>query len=235
MRCINLILVRPPHGKPLMVGVTTEEGLEPNTKHLSLYICSLLRSRETYHCPPFMANIFVGITGTPKSGREYGSTEYLWTHSEKFNFQPNDDFIKVRLPILSEISQHPSIATSNAFTLCIRIEQEYGTAPAFQEDGKVTVPRGMINAMATLIDVPNGADVKFICLEHETPEEEDEEGMRSRKRVIYANSQVLAARSPYFQDLFATSFQETSQGSSDRFKTVVVESADFNTVYWMLR
>jgi len=182
-----------------------------------------------------MANIFVGITGTPKSGREYGSTEYLWTHSEKFNFQPNDDFIKVRLPILSEISKHPSISTSNAFTLCIRIEQEYGTTPAFQSDGKVTVPRDMIDAMAALIDVPNGADVKFICLEHEILEGGDEDGLRSRKRVIYANSQVLAARSPYFQDLFATSFQETSQGSSDRFKTVVVESADFNTVYWMLR
>jgi hypothetical protein len=220
---------------PLMVGVTTEEGHEPITRQLSLYICSLLRSREAYHCPPFVADIFVGITGTPKSGREYGSTEYLWTHSEKFNFQPNDDFIKVRLPILSEISQHPSISASNAFTLCIRIEQEYGTAPAFQPHGKVTVPRDMINAMAALIDVPNGADVKFICLEHEIPEEGDEERMRSRKRVIYANSQVLAARSLYFQDLFATSFLETSQGSSDRFKTVVVESADFNTVYWMLR
>lgn len=219
----------------LIVGVTTEEGHEPITRHLSLYICSLLRSRETYHCPPFIANIFVGITGTPKSGREYGSTEYLWTHSEKFNFQPNDDFIKVRLPILSEISQNPSIRASNEFTLCIRIEQEYGTAPTFQSDGRVTVPRDMIDAMAALIDVPNGADVKFICLEHEISEEGDDEGMRSRKRVIYANSQVLAARSSYFQDLFATSFQETSQVSSDRFKTVLVESADFNTVYWMLR
>jgi hypothetical protein len=222
-------------GGELMIGVTTEEGHEPIARHLSLYICSLLRSRDTHHYPPFTANIFIGITGTPKSGREYGSTEYLWTHSEKFNFQPNDDFIKVRLPILSEISQHPSISTENTFTLCIRIEQEYGTAPAFQEDGRVTVPKDTINAMAALIDIPNGADVKFICLEHEIPEGGDQEGMRSRKRVIYANSQVLAARSPYFQDLFATSFQETSQGSSDRFKTVVVESADFNTVYWMLR
>ena len=218
----------------LIAGVTTEEH-EPITRHLSLYICSLLRSREPYLCSPYIANIFVGITGTPLSGREYGSTEYLWTHSERFNFQPNDDFIKVRLPVLSEISQHPSIRSSNAFTLCIRIEQEYGTVPAFQDYGRVTVPRDMINAMAALIDVPNGADVKFICLEHEIPEEGDGEGMRSRKRVVYANSQVLAARSPYFQDLFATSFQETSQVSSDRCKTVVVESADFNTVYWMLR
>jgi hypothetical protein len=194
----------------------------------------LLRSREALYCPPFIANIFIGITGTSKSGREYGSTEYLWSHTEKFNFQPNDDFIKVRLPVLSEISKHPSISTENAFTLCIRIEQEYGSLPNFQPEGKVDVPRDMINAMAALIDVPNGADVKFVCLEHEIQEDELE-GMKSRKRVIYANSQVLAARSQYFQDLFATSFVETAQASSDRFKTVVVESADFNTVYWMLR
>lgn len=181
-----------------------------------------------------MSNIFVGITGTPKSGREYGRTEYLWTHTEKFNFHPNDDFIKIRLPKLSEVSQHPSIVSQNAFTLCIRIEQEYGNSPAFQPEGKVKVPRDMIDAMAALIDVPNGADVKFICLEHEIQEDEGV-GMRSRKRVIYANSQVLAARSPYFLDLFATSFVETAQVASDRFKTVVVESADFNTVYWMLR
>jgi hypothetical protein len=94
----------------------------------------------------------------------------------------------------------------------------------------------MIHAMAALIDVPNGADVKFVSLEHNTnPEEGVEEGMKSRKRVIYANSQVLSARSQYFQDLFATSFVETAGAASDRFKTVVVESADFNTVYWMLR
>lgn len=98
------------------------------------------------------------------------------------------------------------------------------------------VPRDMIDAMTALIDVPNGADVRFVCLEHENEAEDGmEDGMRSRKRVIYANSQVLAARSPYFLDLFAISFAENTQISSDRIKTVVVESADFNTVYWMLR
>jgi hypothetical protein len=106
----------------------------------------------------------------------------------------------------------------------------------------VSVPKDMVNAMAALIDVPNGADVKFVCLEHEIEAEAEgqgqvqgEEKMRSRKRVIYANSQVLASRSQYFQDLFATTFVETAQVSTDRFKIVVVESADFNTVYWMLR
>jgi hypothetical protein len=222
--------------------VTTDEGAETNTRHLSLYICSLLRARDTYLYPPVIANIFVGITGAPKSGRDYGSTDYLWTHSERFNFQPHDDFVKVRLPILSTISQHHSVAPTDTFTLCIKIEQEYGETPSFQKEKHVTVPTDMIDALAALIDVPNGADVKFICLEHEinSDEEEEEEGggeekMRSRKRVIYANSQVLASRSQYFQDLFATSFVETTQVPSDRFKTVVVESANFSTVYWMLR
>jgi hypothetical protein len=104
----------------------------------------------------------------------------------------------------------------------------------------VSVPKDMVDAMAALIDVPNGADVKFVCLEHEIEAESEgqvggEEKMRSRKRVIYANSQVLTSRSQYFQDLFATTFVESAQASTDRFKTVVVESADYNTVYWMLR
>jgi len=124
----------------------------------------------------------------------------------------------------------------------MRIEQEYGNVPAFQREGHVSVPKNMVGAMAALIDVPNGADVRFVCLEHEIESEGEGEGeggeeekMRSRKRVIYANSQILASRSQYFQDLFATAFVETTQVSTDRFKTVVVESADFNTVYWMLR
>jgi len=214
--------------------MVNEEGQNPSPRYLSLYICALLRSYEPSYCPPSISDIFVGITGTPQSGREYGTIDYLWSHTEKFNFHPNDDFIKVRLPVLSEISKHPSISGENAFTLCIRIEQEYGSSPAFQREGTVAVPKDMITAMASLIDVPNGADVKFVCLEHEIQEDEME-GMRSRKRIIYANSQVLAARSQYFQDLFAISFAENTQVANDKFKTVVVESADFNTVYWMLR
>jgi len=214
--------------------MVNEEGQNPSPRHLSLYICALLRSYEPSYCPPSISDIFVGITGTPQSGRKYGLTDYLWSHTEKFNFHPNDDFLKVRLPVLSEISKHPSVSGEDAFTLCIRIEQEYGSLPAFQREGKVAVPKDMITAMASLIDVPNGADVKFVCLEHEIQEDEME-GMRSRKRIIYANSQVLAARSQYFQDLFAISFAENTQVANDKFKTVVVESADFNTVYWMLR
>jgi hypothetical protein len=102
------------------------------------------------------------------------------------------------------------------------------------------VPNDLVSALGALIDIPNGADVKFVCLEHEIQQEDgqdggDEPGLRSRKRVIFANAQVLSKRSSYFEDLFATSFIETAAPQSDRFKTVVVESADFNTVYWMMR
>jgi hypothetical protein len=207
---------------------------------LSLYICSLLRSREAYHCPAFTSAIFIGITGSSKSGREHGSTTYLWKHEELYNFQPHDDFIKIRLPTLSHIARDPSVVSENAITLCIRIEEDYGEQPNFQKDGFVQVPNDLVSALGALIDIPNGADVKFVCLEHEIQREDgqdggDEPGLRSRKRVIYANSQILTKRSSYFEDLFATSFVETAAPQFDRFKAVVVESADFNTVYWMMR
>jgi hypothetical protein len=229
--------------------VTTDENDTPDSRCLSLYICSLLRSREVYPCPPFTSSIFIGLTGSSISGREHGSTNYLWTHAERYNFQPEDNYIKVRLPTLSALARHETVIKENALTICIRIEQEYGeqpkSKPNFQEEGHVKVPNDMVSALGALVDVPNGADVRFVCLEHELDKDEgqmeggegyeDGEGLRSRKRVIYANSQVLSRRSSYFEDLFATSFLETTAPQVDRVKTVVIESADFNTVYWMIR
>jgi hypothetical protein len=226
--------------------VTTDENDTPDSRCLSLYICSLLRSREVYHSPPFTSSIFIGLIGSSQSGREHGFTHYLWTHTERYNFQPEDNYIKVRLPTLSTLARHETVIKENVVTICIRIEQEYGeqskSGPNFQEEGHVKVPNDMVSALGALVDVPNGADVRFVCLEHELEKEEgglgdggDGEGLRSRKRVICANSQVLSRRSSYFEDLFATSFLETTAPQVDRVKTVVIESADFNTVYWMIR
>lgn len=57
--------------------------------------------------------------------------------------------------------------------------------------------------------------------------------------MIYAHSDILTRRSEYFATLIASSFQETDKSTLlDRGRTIhtiVVEEADFITIYWLLK
>ena len=59
----------------------------------------------------------------------------------------------------------------------------------------------------------------------------------ARKRIIYAHSDILTRRSEYFATMLASSFAENSAISTGERKlyTVVVEDADFETMYWLLK
>lgn len=64
----------------------------------------------------------------------------------------------------------------------------------------------------------------------------------ARKRIIYAHSDILSRRSEYFATLLASSFREAAPNTSildrDRGRpihTIVVEEADFVTVYWLVK
>lgn len=61
----------------------------------------------------------------------------------------------------------------------------------------------------------------------------------ARKRIIYAHSDILIRRSEYFATMLASSFAETNpQGVAPgerKLYTVVVEEADFETIYWLLK
>ena len=59
----------------------------------------------------------------------------------------------------------------------------------------------------------------------------------ARKRIIYAHSDILVRRSEYFATMLASSFAENSAISTGERKhyTVVVEDADFETIYWLLK
>lgn len=139
----------------------------------------------------------------------------------------------------------PTIGLHDAFIICIRMEEVHGYNPKFLPPCKVMVPTDMISALGALLDVPSSADVRFVCLEHRTEEllrrksgdssisTDSTPSLTSRKRVLYANSEILRHRSPYFADLFQGDFAETM--SADKYKTIIVDGADFNTVYWMLR
>lgn len=99
-------------------------------------------------------------------------------------------------------------------------------------------------------------DVRFICLEKYTDQDAtpsmSSPSMSSsasgtslpfsscttaRKRVIYAHSDILVRRSEYFATMLTSSFSENTPVTIGERKvyTVVVEEADFETMYWLLK
>jgi hypothetical protein len=117
----------------------------------------------------------------------------------------------------------------------------------------VYVPPSMISGLANLIDSKSG-DMHFVCLEHSSfpvdahaadvgleealgKSERSPNPMLSRKRALYAHSEILRARSEYFKTLLGGEFAEMEHARSSESKhiTIVVDDASFNTVYWMLK
>jgi hypothetical protein len=104
-------------------------------------------------------------------------------------------------------------------------------------------------------------DVQFICLEKATreysqipasptpPNTANSESRHSsasshsltapritaRKRVIYAHSDILRHRSDYFASMLSSAFAETVPSGERKIHTIVVEEADFVTIYWLLK
>jgi len=60
----------------------------------------------------------------------------------------------------------------------------------------------------------------------------------ARKRIIYAHSDILTRRSEYFATMLSSSFSENANSirpGERKVYTVVLEEADFATVYWLLK
>ena len=58
----------------------------------------------------------------------------------------------------------------------------------------------------------------------------------ARKRVIYAHSDIISRRSDYFATMLASSFAENTPGLGERkLHSIIVEEADFETIYWLLK
>ena len=59
----------------------------------------------------------------------------------------------------------------------------------------------------------------------------------ARKRVIYAHSDILVHRSEYFATMLNSSFaeNETRNPGERKTYTIMVEEADFVTIYWLLK
>ena len=117
-------------------------------------------------------------------------------------------------------------------------------------------------AVGYLFSTADTGDVKFICLERLEQARNSSPGVNNvthprspssssssslspfssqttaRKRVIYAHSDIISRRSDYFATMLASSFAENTSGlvpGERKLHTIIVEEADFETIYWLLK
>lgn len=239
-----------PHSpKSTILEIAETSGTEsPECQTLSLYIAALsLESQVVDYA--YSATIFVGIKPVDcAAGSRFAETKWVWTTSAEWEFSKDTEFWEIQLPLLSTILERADIAATDSFSLCVQIGSPPSCKPSFTLPDSLVIPRSIIDGLGGLLDSTTG-DVRFICLEHSTlplsPRDETSgdatpsSKMRtvSRKRVLYAHSNVLKARGEYFGDLLTGGFSESeiARRSEARCTTILVDDAGFETVFWMLR
>lgn len=150
------------------------------------------------------------------------------------------------LPLLSILLEDAEIRRDDALKLCVYMEVAAPEKPRFSLPNDIA--RNTTKGLARLLDKKSG-DVRFLCLEHvydqsqpsaahdramEAESEEDVSSIvkrlrQSRKRILYAHSEILEEKSEYFKDLLTSGFSETQ-----RYNTIIVDDASFSTLYWIL-
>ncbi|KAJ6515615.1 hypothetical protein C8R45DRAFT_957117 [Mycena sanguinolenta] len=187
--------------------------------------------------------------------------EWVWDEHVDWVFRRESEVWDCPLPSLSALLENPRIQESDSFTICVQIHCPAG--PLFpQQPSAYYVPRDLLDGLEASLDNPNTGDVRFVCLERMPPDAETPGSPASetspatsrrpssstssqspfslqttaRKRVIYAHSDILTRRSDYFATMLSSTFSETKLVPGDRkLYTIVVEEADFETVYWLLK
>ncbi|KAJ7094524.1 hypothetical protein B0H15DRAFT_829907 [Mycena belliarum] len=190
--------------------------------------------------------------------------EWIWEFWENdWVFRRENEVWDCALPSLSALlDSSETMREADSFTLCIQIHCP--TGPFFpQQPTAYYVPRELLDGLEASLDNPNTGDVRFVTLERMPPDAESPSTPISevtasssarrppsstsshspfttqttaRKRVIYAHSDILSRRSEYFSNILSSSFAETKLIPGDRkLYTIVVEEADFETIYWLLK
>ncbi|KAI0346826.1 hypothetical protein BDW22DRAFT_1351109 [Trametopsis cervina] len=179
-------------------------------------------------------------------------------------FREDSEVWECPLPTLSSLLENPRIKATDSFVICVQIHCPIGPFFPHQPSASY-VPRNLLDGLEAMLDNANTGDVQFICLERREDASTPESAPSSpateipsnrrppssasdsststqtyaRKRIIYAHSDILIRRSEYFATMFNSSFSENAAGpiSSGERKvyTVVVEEADFVTIFWLLK
>ena len=224
----------------------------PNT--LSLFITASFLDDSMHDESVYPTAILVGIKPPyTDAGQRFAASAWLWHIDVQHDFSKSDDYFEATLPLVSDILKDPRVSETDEFSVCVLIGSPESARPTIFPPDILSVPVDFLNSFEDLLDAKTG-DVRFICLEHELVEPTTSSenisslelrpagarsGMhtRSRKRVIHAHSQILRGRSEYFKSLLTGGFAETetARKTESGMTSVVVDDANFITIYWLLR
>ncbi|KAI0307093.1 hypothetical protein B0F90DRAFT_1807787 [Multifurca ochricompacta] len=194
-------------------------------------------------------------------GERVARADWAWdTWQTEWTFRQDNEVWQCVLPSLSSLLENPRIGQTDSFVICIQIHTPMG--PFFpQHPSAYYVPRDLLEGLEASLDNSNTGDVQFFCLEKASreysqvpasptpPNAANSESRLSsssshslsgsritaRKRVIYAHSDILMRRSEYFSSMLSSAFAETVTNEQRKIYTVIVEEADFVTIYWLLK
>ncbi|KAG7449477.1 uncharacterized protein BT62DRAFT_888421 [Guyanagaster necrorhizus] len=235
-----------------------------DSKTLSLYITSLALdfAHPDYELPTSMMTAIK--CQDDRVGERGARPEWVWEFWQNdWVFRQESEVWACSLPSLSFLLENSRIRETDSFVICVQIHCPIG--PLFpSHPSAYYVPRDLLDGLEASLDNPNTGDVRFVCLEklcndintsptlntpevtspvtHRSPSSTSSHSLFSaqttaRKRIIYAHSDILTRRSDYFATMLASSFAE-NQGvisGGRKLLTIVVEEADFETVYWLLK
>ncbi|KDN36028.1 hypothetical protein RSAG8_11114, partial [Rhizoctonia solani AG-8 WAC10335] len=241
---------------------TSQDPTGPSDARLSAFVTSLMLDyaphTDTELCTTMMAAIKVR---GDFAGERGARADWVWEFwDQEWTFRKESEFWECPLPSLSTLLEHPRIAATNSFVLCIQIHTPVGPQIP-QQPSIYYVPKDLLEGIEASLDNANTGDVQFVCLERldesSTPPGSSTPNSRrsssessahplqsspklvARRRVIYAHSDILRSRGggEYFSTMFSSGFSEnaTPAPGERKIHTVIVEEADFNTIYWMLK
>ncbi|KAH9965859.1 hypothetical protein BC827DRAFT_1180462 [Russula dissimulans] len=241
--------------------VPDADGTAVESPTLSLYVtCLMLDDPNADY--EISASMLAAIKCQDDRVGERGArADWAWdVWQMEWTFRQDNEVWQCALPSLSLLLENPRIFQTDSFVICIQIHTP--TGPFFpQHPSACYVPRDLLEGLEASLDNSNTGDVQFICLEKASrehsqippsptpPNTANSESRLSsssshslsgpritaRKRVVYAHSDILIRRSEYFASMLSSAFAETAPSGERKVYTVVVEEADFVTIYWLLK
>ncbi|KAI0322452.1 hypothetical protein OF83DRAFT_1049301 [Amylostereum chailletii] len=250
----KLEIARTPHAEPVQGSSSHPQP----TAALSLYVTCL---SVDYHSDYELSTSMMAAVKCEddRVGERGARADWAWDEwQSEWTFRRESEVWQCPLPPLSALLENPRIKQTDSFVICIQIHAPVG--PFFpQHPTAYYVPRDLLEGLEASLDNQNTGDVRFICLERMQPGQQAQSPTTShsasrsrrssssssqpsyssnataRKRVIYAHSDILTRRSEYFSTMLSSAFAETTPSGERKVYTVVVEEADFVTIYWLLK
>ncbi|TFK55598.1 hypothetical protein OE88DRAFT_637560 [Heliocybe sulcata] len=237
--------------------IARSPAVEGRTPTLSLFLTSLLV--DYAHDYEMSASMMTAIKCQDDRAGERGArADWVWEHwDNEWIFRQEREVWECPLPSLSSLLESPRVHETDSFVICVQIHSP--TGPFFpQQSSAYYVPRDLLDGLEASLDNANTGDVRFVCLERQEQLQPQSPGspntstsrrsssscshgpfhshITARKRIIYAHSDILTRRSEYFATMLTSSFSENASAAGERkVFTIVVEEADFVTIYWLLK